>query len=135
MGLRALNGRGVQFWDIGLCAFFLFEQFVLLEVSMTTSDNQPQRAEEALLVCAGGVVHDFNNLVTVILGYTDLSLRRCDVDDSIRHNLEETKKAAERAAPLIRQLLALIRQLVAISRQQTLESKVLDLNPPRHPHS
>lgn len=93
---------------------------------MTTSERETQRAEEALLVCAGGVAHDFNNLITVILGYTDLSLRRSDVDDSIRHNLEETKKAADRAASMIPQLLALIRQLLAISRKQIAESNVLD---------
>lgn len=93
---------------------------------MTTSERETQRAEEALLVCVGGVAHDFNNLITVILGYTDLSLRRSDVDDSIRHNLEETKKAADRAASMIPQLLALIRQLLAISRKQIAESNVLD---------
>lgn len=107
---------------------------------MTTSDSDLQRAEEALIACqlqlqqaqkldaigqlAGSLAHDFNNLITVILGYTDLSLRRSDLDDSIHHNLEETKKAAERAASLTRQLLALIPQLLAISRKQILESKM-----------
>ena len=62
---------------------------------------------EALGQLAGGVAHDFNNLLTAILGYTELSLRRHDLDDPLRHNLEETKRAAERAASLIRQLLAL----------------------------
>jgi PAS domain S-box-containing protein len=106
--------------------------------------SEQKRAEEALRACqlqlqqsqkleiigqlAGGVAHDFNDLLTAILGYTDLSLRRDDVEDSVRHNLEETKKAAERAASLIRQLLGLIRQLLAISRKQILELKVLDLN-------
>lgn len=109
---------------------------------MTTSESDLQRAEEALVACqlqfqqaqkleaigqlAGSMAHDFNNLMTVILGYTDLSLRRSDLDDSIHHNLEETKRAAERAASMIRQLLALIRQLLAISSKQVLESKVLD---------
>lgn len=62
---------------------------------------------EALGQLAGGVAHDFNNLLTAILGYTELSLRRDDLDHPLRHNLEETKRAAERAASLIRQLLAL----------------------------
>lgn len=109
---------------------------------MTTSDSDLQRAEEALVACqlqlqqaqkleaigqlAGSLAHEFNNLVTVILGYTDLSLRQSDLDDSVHHNLDETKKAAERAASLTRQLLALIRQLLAISRKQILESKMLD---------
>ena len=55
------------------------------------------------------------------MGYTDLSLRRVGLENSIRRNLEETKKAAERAA-------ALVRQLLAFSRKQILEPKVLDLN-------
>ena len=109
---------------------------------MTTSDSDLQRAEQALVACqlqlqqaqkleaigqlAGSLAHEFNNLVTVILGYTDLSLRRSDLDDSIHHNLEETKQAAERAASLIRQLLDLIRQLIAISSKQIRESKMLD---------
>jgi len=150
--LRALNRAWGSIWDIELRAFFFFMQFVLLEVFMTPNELETQntakditeqkRAEEALLAChlqlqkslkleaigqlAGCVVHDLNNLVTVILGYSDLSLRQGDVDDSIRHNLEETKKAAERAASMIRQLLTLNRQLLAISREQILESKVLD---------
>ena len=93
---------------------------------MTTSELETHRAEEALLVCASGVAHDFNNLITVILGYTDLSLRRSDIDDSMRHNLEETKKAADRAASMIPQLLALIRQLLVISRKQIAESTIVD---------
>ena len=109
---------------------------------MTTSDSDLQRAEEALVACklqlqqaqkldalgqlAGSLTHEFNNLVTVILGYTDLSLRRSDLDDSIVHNLEETKMAAERAASLTRQLLALIRQLLDVSNKQIQKSKMLD---------
>lgn len=51
-----------------------------------------------------GVAYDLNNLLTVIIGYTDLSLRKTGLDDSTRHNLEEIKQASERAASLIRQL-------------------------------
>ena len=50
------------------------------------------------------VAHDFNDLLTAIIGYTDLSLRRIGRDDPIRHNLEETKRAAERAASLLHRL-------------------------------
>lgn len=48
-----------------------------------------------------GVAHDLNDLLTAIIGYTDLSLRRIDAEDPIRHNLEETRRAAERAASLL----------------------------------
>jgi signal transduction histidine kinase len=55
--------------------------------------------------------HDFNDLLTAIIGYTDLSLRRVGVDDPIRHNLEETRKAAERAACLVRQLRSIAKSV------------------------
>ncbi|HEX3250030.1 MAG TPA: PAS domain S-box protein [Pyrinomonadaceae bacterium] len=91
--------------------------------ALRASQLQLQQSQklEAIGQLAGGVAHDFNNLLTAILGYTDLSLRRSELDDPIRHNLEETKRAAERAASLIRQLLA-------FSRKQILEPKLLDLN-------
>ena len=53
---------------------------------------------------ACGVAHDLNDMLTAIIGYTDLSLRRVGPENPIRHNLEETKRAAERAACLVRQL-------------------------------
>jgi len=82
---------------------------------------QQSQKLEAIGQLAGGVAHDFNNMLTAIIGYTDLSLRRVGLENPIRRNLEETKKAAERAASLVRQLLA-------FSRKQILEPKVLDLN-------
>jgi CheY-like chemotaxis protein len=60
-------------------------------------------------------------MLTAIIGYTDLSLRQVGAENPIRRNLEETRKAAERAASLVRQLLA-------FSRKQILEPKVVDLN-------
>ena len=105
-----------------------------LEEALRACQLQLQQSQEleAIGKLALGVAQNFNNLLTIILGYTELSLRRSDVEDSIRHNLEETKKDAERAACLIRQLLALIRQLLAINRRQILESKVLDLERALH---
>ncbi len=76
---------------------------------------------EAIGRLAGGIAHDFNNLLTVIKGYSQLSLVETKDGSPLKENLEEIKKAAERAADLTRQLLA-------FSRRQILEMKVLDLN-------
>jgi signal transduction histidine kinase len=76
---------------------------------------------EAIGRLAGGIAHDFNNLLTVINGYSQLSLIELREEDPVRTNVEETRKAADRAADLIRQLLA-------FSRRQIMEMKVIDLN-------
>jgi diguanylate cyclase (GGDEF)-like protein len=69
----------------------------------------------------GRVVHDFNNLLTVIKGYCELMISDVEVPDAARRKLEEIRKAALHAAQLIQ-------QLIAFSRKQVLESKVVDLN-------
>jgi PAS domain S-box-containing protein len=76
---------------------------------------------EAVGQLAGGVAHDFNNLLTAILGYTELAAARMSKDPEGLDELEEIRKAGERAAGLTRQLLA-------FSRRQVLEPRVLDLN-------
>lgn len=69
---------------------------------------------------AGGVAHDFNNLLNVILGYSDLLLEEGEVPAESRGQIEEIRKAGERAA-------ALTRQLLAFSRKQILDPRVFDL--------
>jgi two-component system, cell cycle sensor histidine kinase and response regulator CckA len=76
---------------------------------------------EAVGQLAGGIAHDFNNLLTTILGYSDLLASRTGDDDLTRKELEEIRRAGERAASLTRQLLA-------FSRKQILEPRVLNLN-------
>jgi PAS domain S-box-containing protein len=76
---------------------------------------------EAVGQLAGGIAHDFNNLLTAILGNTQLLLRDLPPGDAMRSDVEEIRKAAERAAGLTRQLLA-------YSRRQMLQPELLDLN-------
>jgi two-component system cell cycle sensor histidine kinase/response regulator CckA len=76
---------------------------------------------EAIGHLAGGVAHDFNNLLTVVTGYSELVLRRLDAESPVRQEIEQIKKAGERATTLTRQLLA-------FSRKQMLQPRVLDLN-------
>ena len=76
---------------------------------------------EAVGRLAGGVAHDFNNMLGVILGHTDLALDQLDQNDLIFTHVEEIRKASARSADLIRQLLA-------FARKQTIAPRVLDLN-------
>ena len=76
---------------------------------------------EAVGRLAGGIAHDFNNLLTAIIGYSQLLLGRLEVGNPLQEELEEIKKAGERAASLTRQLLA-------FSRKELLQPQVLDLN-------
>ena len=76
---------------------------------------------EAVGRLAGGVAHDFNNILTVIGGFCDVALEGVAPDDPVVSDLVEIKKASDRAASLTRQLLA-------FSRRQILSPKVLDLN-------
>ena len=75
---------------------------------------------EAVGRLAGGIAHDFNNLLTTIIGYSDLLLDKVG-NASFRIDIEEIKKAGERAGTLTRQLLA-------FSRRQLLQPKVLNLD-------
>jgi hypothetical protein len=70
---------------------------------------------------AGGVAHDFNNMLTVVNGYADLLLQRLPEGDAARSQLLQIRKAGDRAASLTQQLLA-------FSRKQITELKLTDLN-------
>ena len=75
---------------------------------------------------AGGVAHDFNNLLTVINGYSGLLLARVPAKDASRPQLEEIRKAGQRAEELTRQLLTFSRKQVTELRLLNLNESVLD---------
>ena len=70
---------------------------------------------------AGGVAHDFNNMLGVIIGRAEMALERDVPADKLQHDLKEILKAGQRSADLTRQLLA-------FARKQTAAPKTLDLN-------
>lgn len=89
--------------------------------ALQASESRLRQAQkmEAIGLLAGGVAHDFNNILTVINGYSELMLSLEDLPQ--RERVEEIAKAAERASSLTQQLLA-------FSRGQVLEPRVMDLN-------
>jgi PAS domain S-box-containing protein len=70
---------------------------------------------------AGGVAHDFNNMLTVILGYTEMAMDQVNKTDSIYADLEEVWRAGKRSMDITGQLLA-------FARKQVISPRVMDLN-------
>jgi PAS domain S-box-containing protein len=93
------------------------------EEEMAALQEQLRQSQkmESIGRLAGGIAHDFNNLLTIIKGYSQLSLLELKEGDSLKGNIEEVKRASERAVELTHQLLA-------FSRRQVMEMKVLGLN-------
>ena len=88
-----------------------------------TLEEQLLRAQkmEAVGRLAGGVAHDFNNMLTVIAGYNRMILDELSTVDPLRGYAEEILKAADRAA-------ALTNQLLAFSRRQIMQPRIINLN-------
>ena len=93
---------------------------VTREAQLEEQLRQSQKLE-AIGRLAGGVAHDFNNILAVILMQTELLLTQGDVAESVRDGIQQIRAAAQRAANLTRQLLA-------FSRRQVMQARDLDLN-------
>ncbi|WP_319405319.1 PAS domain S-box protein [uncultured Desulfosarcina sp.] len=89
-------------------------------VKLEAQFHQAQKMESVGRL-AGGVAHDYNNMLSVIIGYTELALEKMASTEPIYGDLQEIYAAARRAEEITRQLLA-------FARQQTIAPTVLDLN-------
>ncbi|MFA5904538.1 MAG: response regulator [Desulfobacula sp.] len=87
-----------------------------LQVQLTQAQKM-----ESVGRLAGGVAHDFNNMLGVILGHAELALEQVEGNHNIYSDLEEIQKAAQRSADLTKQLLT-------FARKQIIEPKMLNLN-------
>ena len=94
-----------------------------LEAEHRKLQRQLQQAQkmESVGRLAGGVAHDYNNMLNLIMGYTELSLEQAQPGGMLHDYLKEVLDAAHRSE-------AVTRQLLAFARKQTIAPKVLDLN-------
>ncbi len=115
-GVKALNAL------YGACADFVRDR-ERLRASCEALERDLRQVQkiESIGRLAGGVAHDFNNMLGVILGQTEMALEEMHPQDPLREGLEQVRRAAERSATLTRQLLA-------FARRQPARPTVIDLN-------
>lgn len=130
------NGRGAHLWSVAAPLYDSSGNRTgaievirdVTELKKAEEENTHLQAQllqaqkmEAVGTLAGGVAHDSNNMLGVILGHAQLAMAQCAPSDPVRASLETIEQAAYRSADIIRQLLA-------FARKQTVAPKVLDLN-------
>jgi signal transduction histidine kinase/CheY-like chemotaxis protein len=102
---------------------FIIEGFATDITAQRNLADQFRQAQkmESVGRLAGGVAHDYNNMLSVILGHAELALAKMNSADPVYEDLQEIHKAGTRSA-------AITRQLLAFARKQTIAPKVIDLN-------
>jgi two-component system, cell cycle sensor histidine kinase and response regulator CckA len=120
--------RGLFLEMAGDIAFAL--NYMRMETARDSSERKRKNLEHQLFQVqkmksigqlAGGVAHDYNNMLSVIIGYTELALEKINPEDPLHEDLKAVLDAAERSTEITKQLLA-------FARQQTIAPKVLNLN-------
>jgi signal transduction histidine kinase/ActR/RegA family two-component response regulator len=93
------------------------------EAALAVTQEQFRQAQkmEAIGRLAGGVAHDYNNMLSVIIGYAEMALDKVPQEDPLHADLMEILKSGKRSTDITRQLLA-------FARKQTISPQVLDLN-------
>ena len=117
---RVLEGRGNNLLDDPAVGGIVFNSRDVTEQRRLEEQLAQSQKVQALGQLTGGVAHDFNNILTAILGYSDVALARVNPDSVEGAAIQDIRSAGERAA-------ALTKQLLAFSRKQVLEPRVLDL--------
>jgi PAS domain S-box-containing protein len=128
--LVALHSKRLTNPQVGTDLFSVFLDRVAAEMQRTEADAARELLREQLTQAqkmesvgrlAGGVAHDFNNMLGVILGHAEMAMEQVAPSQPVYSDLEEIQKAARRSADLTRQLLA-------FARKQTVAPELLDLN-------
>jgi PAS domain S-box-containing protein len=134
--INTRQGETKWVWEKGRGIFSQADELIALEgfISDITEQKQAETEKEKLQEqlsqarkmesvgrLAGGVAHDFNNMLTVILGFTQAALDQVDPSGPVHKNLIQVRRAAQRSADLTRQLLT-------FARKQIIDPKVIDLN-------
>lgn len=134
--VRMKTGRGMVIDTIFSAErFFLDDHEVMLSVTRDITEQKKAEKErdklqkqliqaqkmESIGRLAGGVAHDFNNMLGVIIGYTEFAIEKEPPGTSLHIDLMEIMNAAKRSSDITRQLLA-------FARKQTISPRVIDLN-------
>lgn len=117
---RILEGLGNNLLEDPAVAGIVFNSRDVTEKRRLEEQFQQSQKVQAIGQLTGGVAHDFNNILTAIIGYSDFVLARLPADSEVAGHVQEIRKAGNRAA-------ALTRQLLAFSRKQVLQPRVLQL--------
>ncbi len=116
-----LDARGQPEYLLGISEDITAQKAAEAERKQMHAQLIQMQKIESIGLLAGGVAHDFNNMLQVILGHVELAMNRADPGQPLHSDLLEIRKAANRSADLTRQLLA-------FARKQTTAPKVLVLN-------